>query len=103
MRDPLYVGPTRPSMAWGIPFEAWLAILLISAFAFLATGNLLCGLLAFPLYGVSWVICLNDPRGFELALKWLETKGASISRRKFGAASRSPLASRNDLKKALKK
>lgn len=99
MRNVLYVGPTRPSTVWGIPFEAWIAVLLITAFLFLGTGSLWMFLAAPPLYGISWLICLRDPRGFELAWQWLNTKARSVSRAYWGAASRGPWISRMEAKR----
>jgi len=98
MRDPLYVGPTRPSMLMGIPFEAWIAIALVTALPFIATSNFLVVLLAPPLYVAAWLICWSEPRGFELIMRWVDTKATSISRGHWGAPSRGPMTSRRQLR-----
>lgn len=100
MQDRLYVGPTRPSMLYGIPFEAWIAIALTTALPFILTSNFIFFALGPVLYGVSWLVVMREPRGFELLMKWADTKATSISRGHWGAPSRGPMVSRRQLRRA---
>lgn len=99
MRDPLYVGPTRPSLIWGIPFEAWLGSLLITVALFIWTRIFAVAVLGPILLSLSWLICLRDPRGFELLKQWFATKGSSVTRRFWGAVSRGPVRARGNKRK----
>lgn len=87
----------------GIPFEAWIAIALLTALPFIATSNFFVALLAPPLYAAAWLICLKEPRGFELIMKWADTKATSISRGHWGAPSRGPMTSRRQLRSRSKR
>jgi len=68
--DPLFVGATRPAIALGVPYAALLANALLTLELFLVTRNLLWLLVAVPLHGLSWLVCLAEPRAFELLAVW---------------------------------
>jgi type IV secretion system protein VirB3 len=68
--DPLFVGATRPAMALGVPYAALLANAFLTLELFLVTRNLLWLLLAVPLHGLAWLVCLAEPRAFELLAIW---------------------------------
>ena len=69
--DPLYVGLTRPALALGVPYAALLANAFLTLELFLLSRNLLCVLLCVPLHGIAWLLCLAEPRYFELlAVRW---------------------------------
>ena len=68
--DPLFVGVTRPAMSLGVPYAALLANVLVTMELFLVTRNLLWLSIAAPLHGLSWLVCLAEPRFFELIAVW---------------------------------
>jgi type IV secretion system protein VirB3 len=68
--DPLFVGATRPAMALGVPYAALLANAFLTLELFLVTRNLLWLLTAVPLHGLAWLVCLAEPRSFELLAVW---------------------------------
>lgn len=72
--DPLFVGVTRPAMALGVPYSALLINAFVTLESFLVTRNLLCLLIAGPLHGLAWLVCLAEPRSFELLAVWGQTR-----------------------------
>ena len=68
--DTLFVGVTRPAMALGVPYAALLANAFVTLELFLVTRNLLWLLIAVPLHGLAWLVCLAEPRAFELLAVW---------------------------------
>ena len=72
--DPLFVAVTRPPMRWGVTFSALLFNLIFTMETFLLTKNLLTLLIALPIHGVCVLLCLRDPRFFDLLLLWGRTR-----------------------------
>ena len=70
--DTLFVGATRPAMALGVPYVALLANAFLTLELFLLTRNLLWLLVALPLHGLAWLVCLAEPRAFELLAVWAQ-------------------------------
>jgi type IV secretion system protein VirB3 len=68
--DTLFIGLTRPAMAFGVPYSALLATAVITVEAFLLSRNLLALLLCAPLLGLSRLVCASEPRYFELWAAW---------------------------------
>jgi len=68
--DPLFVGVTRPAMAFGVPYAALLANAFVTLELFLVTRNLLALLVALPVHVVAWLCCVVEPRFFELLAVW---------------------------------
>jgi len=68
--DTLFVGVTRPAMALGVPYAALLANAFVTLELFLITRNLLWLLVAVPLHGLAWLVCMVEPRAFELLAVW---------------------------------
>lgn len=64
--DPLFVGLTRPPMRLGVTYTALMVNALVTMEAFLVTKNALTLLLCVPVHAVCWLLCLKDPRIFEL-------------------------------------
>ncbi len=87
--DTLFVGVTRPAMALGVPYAALLANAFITLELFLVTRNLLWLLVAAPLHGLAWLVCLAEPRAFELLAVWGQVRSRSgfRGRRPWRAAS----------------
>lgn len=78
--DPLFVAVTRPPMRWGVTFTALLVNLVVTIEVFLLTKNLLTLLIAIPIHGVCALLCLRDPRYFDLLFLWGRTRVAAYSR-----------------------
>jgi type IV secretion system protein VirB3 len=81
--DTLFVGITRPALAFGVPYAALLVNSLITLELFLTTRNLLCVLICVPLHGLAWLLCLAEPRFFDLIAVWGSMRcrgGCSLSR-----------------------
>jgi type IV secretion system protein VirB3 len=72
--DTLFVGATRPAMALGVPYAALLANAFVTLELFLVTRNLLWLLVAVPLHGLAWLVCLAEPRAFELLAVWAQVR-----------------------------
>jgi len=92
--DALFVGVTRPAMAFGVTYSALLVNAIVTVELFLLTRNLLWLLVAVPVHGVFWLLCLSEPRFFDLAMLWGRTRGPGLlgNRRWWGANAYSPLA-----------
>lgn len=92
--DPLFAGATRPAMVFGVPYEAFLVVGIVTAVVFVGAPNPLYALVGIPLYAVSWLVCQKDPRQFEQYKLWGQTKGRCMNRMHWKAASYSPLTYR---------
>jgi type IV secretion system protein VirB3 len=97
--DPLAVGLTRPAMRWGVPYPALMLNLIASVEALVWTKNLLWVLICIPIHGICYLVCLKDPRSFELLVLWLRTKANALvaTRTYWSASSYSPLALRQPI------
>ena len=91
--DTLFVGPTRPTTFWGVTWQAFILNVIVTMEAFIWTRNLLWLLLFIPIHGICYLICLRDPRTFELLICWGPTKGLALLQNYFywKAATFSPL------------
>lgn len=93
--DLLFVGMTRPPMVWGVTYSAMMANVVLTMEAFIVTKNL-AWLLAFvPLHGLLYLLCLYEPRFFDLLQLWGRTRGCAWTAgnlRHWRASSYSPLA-----------
>jgi type IV secretion system protein VirB3 len=74
LADPLFVGLTRPPMRYGATYTALMLNGLVTMEAFLVTKNLLTLLVFLPVHGVCVLLCLRDPRIFELLALWARTR-----------------------------
>ena len=92
--DALFVAATRPPMRWGVTYSALLFNLVFTMEAFLLTKNLLTLLMALPIHGICALLCLREPRIFDLFVLWMRTRLlAHVSNyRYWKASSGSPLA-----------
>lgn len=89
--DPLFVGPTRPAMKWGVTIDGIIVGFGLVAILFIATGNPFTLLLYLPLHGALYLLCLQDPRIVRLLWLYLNTTMKSLGWRYWGAATASPL------------
>lgn len=101
--DTLFVGPTRPTMVWGVTLPAFILNGMLSAMVFLAMNNVLYLGVCIPLHAVAYLICLNEPRAFELLYLWSITKGRNLNRRLWQSSSYSPLEQFRDKAERAKK
>jgi len=96
--DPLFVGATRPAMALGVPYSALLVNAFVTLELFLVTRNLLWLLMAAPLHGLAWLVCLAEPRAFELLAVWgqIRARAGFRGRRPWNATGYGPFPARTD-------
>lgn len=97
-QDDLAIGPTRPSMIWpGVTYTAVIINIVLTTETVALTNNILWGLMFLPLHGICYLICLHDPRAFDLLVAWGRTKGQNLVQTRFywKASSCSPLRLRN--------
>lgn len=76
--DPLFVGATRPAMAFGVTYSALLVNALVTVELFLLTRNLLWLAVCVPIHALAWLVCAREPRFFDLALLWGKTRGPGM-------------------------
>ncbi len=76
-------------MALGVPYVALLANALLTLELFLVTRNLLWLLVAAPLHSLAWLVCLAEPRAFELLAVWAQVRARAAfgGRRRWRAVS----------------
>lgn len=72
--DPLFVGMTRPSMVWGVTYSAMLLNVVVTMEAFVVTKNLVWLLAFLPIHGIFYLVCLYEPRFFDLIQVWGRTR-----------------------------
>ena len=72
--DPLFVGMTRPSMVWGVTYSAMMFNVIITTESFIVTKNLVWLLAFLPIHGVLYLVCLYEPRFFDLLQLWGRTR-----------------------------
>jgi type IV secretion system protein VirB3 len=91
--DVLFVGATRPPMRWGVTYSALLANMVLTMEIFLLSRDLLALLLCVPAHALCALLCLRDPRIFDLALLSARTRLPSLmaNHRLWGCCSHSPL------------
>ncbi|MDN5940207.1 MAG: type IV secretion system protein VirB3 [Salinisphaera sp.] len=65
--DTLFVGLTRPAMAFGVTYSYAIIEGMAAAIAFLGMNNLLGLLVVVPFHLVGYLACRRDPRIFDLA------------------------------------
>jgi type IV secretion system protein VirB3 len=67
-RDILFVGLTRPQMLLGVPYGYAVANAVVTTELFLLFHSFSVMLVALALHAFGWLLCLRDPRVFDL---WL--------------------------------
>lgn len=72
--DTLFVGMTRPSMVWGVTYSAMMCNVVLTTEAFIVTKNLVWLLAFVPIHGVMVLVCLYEPRFFDLLQLWGRTR-----------------------------
>lgn len=64
--DPVFLGMTRPPMVMGVTFSFFVINGMATTIAFLALGNLLAFLVGIPVHVIGYLLCLKDPRIFDI-------------------------------------
>lgn len=72
--DPLFVGLTRPPMIWGVTYSAMLINVVLTMESFIITKNLVWLLAFVPIHGVFYLVCMYEPRFFDLLQVWGRTR-----------------------------
>lgn len=93
--DALFVGMTRPSMVWGVTYSAMMFNIVVTSESFIVTKNLAWLLAFLPIHGMLFLVCLHEPRFFDLLQLWGRTRLPAMvngNLRFWRANSYSPLA-----------
>lgn len=90
--DPLFVGMTRPATVWGIPYGAFVVLIMVTAIVFLFIGNPLYLALGAPVYAILYMVSANNPYVFGSWWAWTVTLGKSRNQGFWGSRSFSPLS-----------
>jgi type IV secretion system protein VirB3 len=90
--DPLFVGMTRPTTMFGIPFTAFVIELMTTVLIFLAVGNPIYLALGLPIHAIMYLVSVNDPGAFDSIYIWMITSGKCMNTFFWGAKSFSPLS-----------
>lgn len=88
---PLFKGMTRPTMIAGVTLEALVINALLTSILFVGSGSFLCALICVPIHAICVLICLKDPRQFELISRWMATKARCVNRKYWTGSTVSPL------------
>lgn len=80
-------------MTLGVPYVAVLGNALVALELFLVTRNLLWLLVAAPIHLATFLVCVSEPRFFDLVKVWLVARSRARFRRagRWGAVSYAPL------------
>jgi type IV secretion system protein VirB3 len=92
--DTLFVGMTRPAMLFGVTYSAMIFNLVLTIEAFIVTKDLAWLLAMVPIHALLYLVCLYEPRFFDLLQLWGRTRAASLLTGNLAfwrASSRSPL------------
>ena len=77
--DPLFVGLTRPSMLFGVTYSAMIVNVVLTMETFIVTRNLLWLGAFVPIHLVFYLVCLYEPRFFDLFQLWGKTRGVALA------------------------
>ena len=64
--DLLFLGLTRPPMAFGVTYAFFVLNGMFTTIAFLALNSLWAWLLGIPVHLIGYLMCLKDPRIFDI-------------------------------------
>ncbi len=91
-KNTLFLAVTRPALWAGIPIEAAVLLLIVSASMLIQSNSpLYAGLIAAFGYSISRLIVRHDVNAFRLLFLWGRTKAGNRNRSFWGGSSYSPL------------
>ncbi len=93
-KDTVFLGLTRPSMVFGVPYIAFVLEALVTLVVFINIGNPLYLAMVLPIHGVLYLISANDHGIFATIAAWSLTSARCRNRLFWGATTFSPLSSR---------
>ncbi len=64
--DAVFLAMTRPPMFMGVTYTFFVLNGTITTIAFLAANNLLAFLIGMPVHIIGYLLCLEDPRIFDI-------------------------------------
>jgi type IV secretion system protein VirB3 len=64
--DPVFLAMTRPPMFMGVTYTFFVLNGTITTIVFLAANNLLAFLVGVPVHFIGYLLCLKDPRIFDI-------------------------------------
>ncbi len=64
--DPVFLAMTRPPMFMGVTYTFFVLNGTITTMVFLAANNLLAFLAGIPVHFIGYLLCLKDPRIFDV-------------------------------------
>lgn len=64
--DPVFLAMTRPQMAMGVTFSFFVINLMVTTVAFLVSKSFLAFFIGIPVHAAGYLLCLKDPRIFEI-------------------------------------
>ena len=64
--DPLFLGMTRPPMVMGVTYTFFVINGMVTTITFLALNNLFAFLVGIPVHIIGYLLCLKDPRIFDI-------------------------------------
>lgn len=64
--DPLFLGMTRPPMVAGVTYTFFVINGMMTTIIFLASNSLWAWLIGIPIHVAGYLMCLQDPRIFDL-------------------------------------
>lgn len=88
--DPLFLGMTRPPMVMGVTYSFFVINGMVTTISFLALNNLFAFLVGIPVHIVGYLLCLKDPRMFDIWRVRLLKTPMTRNRRFWSANSYSP-------------
>lgn len=94
-KDVLFAGATRPSLVWGVTYEAIIFCIATTGVIFLAANSIGCCLCMFLYTVLATLICLKDPV-FQAHILWFATKCRSIGWRYWGGYSLTTVSTRKE-------
>lgn len=92
IKNNLFLAVTRPALWAGIPIEAAVLLLIVSASVLIQTNSpVYAALIAAFGYSISRLIVRHDVNAFRLLFLWGRTKASNRNRAFWGGSSYSPL------------
>ncbi|GLQ00594.1 hypothetical protein GCM10007891_24470 [Methylophaga thalassica] len=96
--DPLFVGLTRPTTLYGVPYFAAIFEFMVTVIFFLIHGNPLSLLIIIPVHGVLYLISAADSNIFSAIALWANTSSRCQNRMHWSGVSFSPLRLKGKIK-----